>query len=155
MRFGGCSLRDKTKTLSLGSLFQWRNKADSDNALVAMKVTYTRMASKEAEKEMAAAHKSPLVMSKHSPSTRDSQKHATTSNESQLQSSDDSHKENVASKRSAPIEDSEKAKRFNYFHLMWPNMSKSLSFTSYELKHICPYMDSKDKLIFVSIGLLR
>ena len=130
MRFGGCSLRDKTKTLSPCSLFQWRNKSDSDNALVAMEVTYTRMAAKEAEKEMAAAHMSPPVMSKYSPSIRNSQKHTTTSNVSQLQSSDVSHKENVASKRSAPIEDSGKAKRFNYFHLIRPNMSKSLSFTS-------------------------
>ena len=101
----------RLRTFSPASLFQWRNEAYADNALVAMEVTYTRMASKEAEKEMAAAHISPLVMSKHSPLTRNSQKHTTTSNESQLQSLADSHKENVASKRSAPIEDSEKAKR--------------------------------------------
>ena len=116
MRFGGFSLRDKTKNLSPGSLFQWRNKSDSDNALVAMEVTYIRMASKEAEKEIVTAHMSQPVMSKHSPSTRDSQKHTTTSNESQLQSSDVSHQENVASKGSAPIEDSGKAERFEYFH---------------------------------------
>ena len=84
MRFGGFSLRDKTKTLSPGSLFQWRNKADSDNALVAMEVTYTSMASKEVEKEMAAAYMSQPVMSKQSPSTRDSLKHTTTSNEAQF-----------------------------------------------------------------------
>ena len=110
MTFGGFSLRDETKTLSPGSLFHRKDKPDSSSTSVATAAAQARMASREAEKE-AAAHMSPSVTSKHSPSTKDSKKHTTTSNESRLPSSDISHKENAVSKRSAPIEDSEVPKK--------------------------------------------
>ena len=110
MTFGGFSLRDETKTLSPGSLFHRKDKPDSGNTSVATAAAQARMASREAEKE-AAVHMSPPVTSKRSPSTRDSKKQMTTSNDSRLPSSDTSHKENAVIKRSAPIEDSKVPKK--------------------------------------------
>ena len=97
--------------MSPGSLFHRRDKPDSENVSVSTAAAQARMASREAEKEAVTPHISPPVTSKHSPSTRDSKKHTTTCSESQLPSLDVSHKEDMANKRSAPIEDSEVPKK--------------------------------------------
>ena len=110
MTFGGFSLRDEAKTLSPGSLFHRRDKSDSNSTSVATAAAQARMASREAEKEVAAHMGSP-VASKHSHSTRDTKKHTTANADSRSPSITASHKEDVASKRSAPNEDSEIPKK--------------------------------------------
>jgi len=107
--FGGFSLREETKTLSPGSLFHRRDKTDSGSTSVVTAAAQARMASREAEKE--AAHMSSPVTSKNSQSTaRDAKKHTTTNDESWLPSPT-SRKEEVASKRNPPTEDSEIPKK--------------------------------------------
>ena len=62
------------------------------------------MASRAAEKE--AGHMTSPATSKISQSVKESKRHTTANDESRLPSSTTSHKEEVTSKRSAPVEDS-------------------------------------------------
>jgi len=97
--FGGFSLREEAKTLTPGSLFQRRDKAESTGASsVATAAAQARMASREAEKE--AQMTAPVSHS----SSKNSKRHHTGS-------SDSSSKEEAAAKRSVYSEDSEVPKK--------------------------------------------